>query len=241
MNGAPPLVLLHSLGLAGGSFAPLTRRLADRRCVALDLPGHGGSPAAEFSIADAASAVVARIDDLGGPVDLLGVSLGGVVAQVVAATAGDRVRKLVLANTFARLPSGAQRLSAQRSTVAAVTDRTAWARDRATAVLTSRASRESHEAYTHAAAMMEPSAFLAAAEAVYAVDLRAAARTLPHPTLVVAGELDERTPLPAVRELAELIPDARLIVVPGAGHLAHLDRPDVVAAEIGDFLDGYMV
>jgi pimeloyl-ACP methyl ester carboxylesterase len=58
---------------------------------------------------------------------------------------------------------------------------------------------------------------------------------------VVAGELDERTPLPAVRELAELIPDARLIVVPGAGHLAHLDRPDVVAAEIGDFLDGYMV
>jgi 2-succinyl-6-hydroxy-2,4-cyclohexadiene-1-carboxylate synthase len=64
--------------------------------------------------------------------------------------------------------------------------------------------------------------------------------TLRAPLLAIAGQLDERYAEAASR-MARAVPDGRARIVEGAGHAAHLQRPDAVAALLGDFLDEYLV
>ena len=59
------------------------------------------------------------------------------------------------------------------------------------------------------------------------------------PTLLVAGERDDIAPVAAQQELVGRLADARLVVLPGTGHLAHYEAPAAVAAAIGEFLDRY--
>ncbi|GJF06751.1 alpha/beta fold hydrolase [Pseudonocardia sp. D17] len=237
-HDAPPLVLLHSLGLDGRVFAPVVRVLATRRrCLALDLPGHGGTGADHgFDLTDAAARVAAVVSSQARPVDLLGVSLGGVVAQLVATRVPAAVRRLVLAHTFAYLPTGDARLADQRRRVAALPDPAVWAASRADAVLSPDAPRECRDLFVAAATAMDPARFVEAAAAVYTVDLRADAARIERPTLVVAGRHDDRVPAAATDALAALLPDARVTTVDG-GHLSHLDRPGEFAATVATFLD----
>lgn len=58
------------------------------------------------------------------------------------------------------------------------------------------------------------------------------------PTLLVHGDRDSGVPLDRIRTAARLLPDARLVVVPGAGHWVQRDRPDVVTAALLEHLDG---
>ena len=58
------------------------------------------------------------------------------------------------------------------------------------------------------------------------------------PTLVVTSDQDELTPAAETRTWAPLIPDARLVEIPGAGHLANMEAPDQVNAAIRDWLRG---
>jgi pimeloyl-ACP methyl ester carboxylesterase len=55
------------------------------------------------------------------------------------------------------------------------------------------------------------------------------------PTLLVWGELDARSPLTVARQFEEAIPEARLVVIPGAGHLSNLERPDLVNLTVREF------
>lgn len=101
--GDPPVVLLHQTPRSWNEFAEVIPVLArDRRVVAVDLPGMGGSAAATGgdSIEGMADGVVGALDALGvDPFDLVGHHTGGVVAVEVAARLGPRVRRLVLSST----------------------------------------------------------------------------------------------------------------------------------------------
>jgi len=95
----PALVLLHGLGLGAADFAEVLPELAaDRRVLALDLRGHGGSDRSDAYTLDLLRAdVLAALDALGlERVDLLGHSLGGVVAYLLAGQHPEQVRRLVL-------------------------------------------------------------------------------------------------------------------------------------------------
>ena len=70
--------------------------------------------------------------------------------------------------------------------------------------------------------------YLAACRAIRDADLTAEAPRIAVPTLCVVGEEDGSTPVSLVRDLAALIPGARLEVIGGAGHLPCIDRPDAV-------------
>lgn len=67
-------------------------------------------------------------------------------------------------------------------------------------------------------------------------DVRAAAPRVTVPTVLIAGERDRIAPLAGQREAVELFPDARLVVLPGTGHLAHYETPGLVADAIRSFL-----
>ena len=97
---ALPLVIAHGLYGSGRNWGVIARRLADRRdVVAVDMRNHGESPrAAAQGYPEMAADLAEVIDSLGGRVDLLGHSMGGKAAMQLALTAGDRIRRLVVAD-----------------------------------------------------------------------------------------------------------------------------------------------
>jgi pimeloyl-ACP methyl ester carboxylesterase len=96
----PPLLLLHGFGGAAWNYAELAPLLHGRRLVVPDLPGHGGSsPLPATTIAGIADVVASLLNGplLGGRIDVVGHSMGGVVALRLAERHPGRVRSLVLA------------------------------------------------------------------------------------------------------------------------------------------------
>lgn len=96
-----PLVVLHGLYGSGANWSPIARRLGEqRRIVTVDLRNHGRSPQAQsMAYTDQAADVIALLDSLNlARVDLLGHSMGGKVAMMVALRAGTRLRRLVVAD-----------------------------------------------------------------------------------------------------------------------------------------------
>ena len=96
----PPLVIAHGLFGSGRNWGVIARRLADRRLVvAVDMRNHGTSPRADRqSYADMAGDLAEVIGALGGQVDLLGHSMGGKAAMMLALTQGALIRRLVVAD-----------------------------------------------------------------------------------------------------------------------------------------------
>lgn len=233
-----PVVLLHGLGLSRHVFAPVVPALASRfRIVSLDLRGHGASPAPDppGPYSDHED-VLATLDALGlGQVDVVGLSLGGMVAVDLALAQPARVRRLAL---LAPALSG---WAWSEAWVAAF--RTVRAVGR---VSGPRAALEAWHAHPlFATARAHPRAARALEEMIFADDGRrwvepdlrvgldrpAAGRlaTLEASTHVFVGEHD-RPDFRAIAEtLATHVPAVRLLVVPGAGHLLPLEAPEATA------------
>ncbi len=97
---APPLVIAHGLYGSARNWGVIARRLADTRdVVAVDMRNHGTSPwYPSHSYPDMAADLAGVIDSLGGRADLLGHSMGGKAAMVLALTAGPRLRRLIVAD-----------------------------------------------------------------------------------------------------------------------------------------------
>jgi pimeloyl-ACP methyl ester carboxylesterase len=96
----PPLVIAHGLFGSGRNWGAVAKRLArDRQVAAVDLRNHGDSPRdPDMSYAAMAGDLAATIAELGGEADLLGHSMGGKAAMVLALTEPERVRRLVVAD-----------------------------------------------------------------------------------------------------------------------------------------------
>jgi 3-oxoadipate enol-lactonase len=82
----------------------------------------------------------------------------------------------------------------------------------------------------------DPAVFRAACEALASLDLRPEVAKVKVPVLVLVGEHDEATPPPMSHELAGLLPQAQLKIIPGCAHVPHLQAPQVFLDTIGDFL-----
>jgi pimeloyl-ACP methyl ester carboxylesterase len=85
------------------------------------------------------------------------------------------------------------------------------------------------------AAAVRPESVRVALGAIAEADLRDVLPRIAVPTLLVWGELDARSPLRVAREFARAIPHAELVVIPGAGHMSNLERPDEFNAAVRDF------
>jgi 3-oxoadipate enol-lactonase len=240
-DAEPALALLHSLGtdlrLWDAQAAALAR---DFRVVRPDFRGHGGSDVSRepVTVDRLGRDVLALLDYLSVErAHLCGLSLGGVVALWVAAHHPDRVGRLVLANTGARIgtaESWEARIRAVREGGMAAL------RDVVLARWLSADFRARHpEVVRLYADMLEATpaeGYVAACLALRDADLRGVAGTVRTPTLVIAGELDEATP-PALSEaLHAAIPGSELVVLPGAAHLSNVERPDEFTRALSRFL-----
>jgi poly(3-hydroxyalkanoate) depolymerase len=240
-----PLLLINGLGANLEMWHPLVRELTgDRELIAFDLPGTGGSarPRWPLRMPQLARLVAGLLDELGHQqLDVLGYSLGGIVAQELAHRAPGRVRRLVLCATTPGLPSMPPDPIV---TALMLTPARYWNRALAELILpviaggrTARDPRVLRAGLEQR--LVQPPSALGYLYQLYALSGWSShpwIRTLPHPTLVVHGDRDPVVPLVNGRYLADALPHGRLEVVRGAGHLFLLDEPRSVTGALLSFL-----
>jgi 3-oxoadipate enol-lactonase len=218
----PPLVLLHGLGTGPSAWNPQIEAFADEREVI-----------APFLLLDLDGAVrqVGELVDGQEAIDLCGLSLGALVALRVAIERPQRVRRLVLAGGFARLPRRLRVLQLILGSAIRVLPRRVLVRGLVSAV-PQRYRADAQRALSSAS----PAAVSRVMRAGARYDVAAAAQRLQIPTLVLCGEVDRHN-VPLSRELAELLPKAELRFLADAGHVANLEQPGAFSAILRDFLD----
>lgn len=249
-----PLLLVHGFTGAKEDFADVLDAFADRgwHAVAPDLRGHGASEASEeesaYSLQAMADDVLALADALGwGSFTLLGHSMGGMVAQVIALAEPGRVASLVLMDTGHGLVEDVPRdlaalaLEVVRTEgVERLMELTAQldTREPAPAEARVRAERPGYVAFgERKLRACAPAMYAAmATELLDAPDRLEALATLDVRTLVVVGEEDTGF-LDASRRLAATIPGALLEVIPDAAHSPQFENPDRWWRVVSRFLD----
>lgn len=231
--GTGPVVLfLHGLGGSRTSWDPQLTGLADRwRCVAWDMPGYGASathgPLGFDSLGDA---VIGLADTLGAEtVALVGESFGGMHALHAALRHPDRVTALALANTSARFGADGTDPDVWRRARLAPIDAGATPADIARDVLVGIGGPslrgQALEQRVAAFARIGVDGFRAAVDVLPTHDVVDRLGSIEAPTLVIAGALDDETPVAYAEVLAGGIPRARLEVLDGVGHLAMTEAP----------------
>ena len=238
--GGPPLVLLHSLGVAHAMWQPQIEALADHfDIIAMDLRGHGASDAGPgpASMDRLGRDVLGLLDGLGlERVAFCGLSIGGMVGQWLGYRAPERLSRLAIANTapFMGPPSAWQERIATVSAsgiaplIPAILER--W--------FTSPFRAARPDVVAQVQRMLEataPAGYAACCAAIRDMDLRATAPLIAVPTLVIGGTLDPATNAATARALAEAIPGAALELLPAA-HLSNLEAEAAFTAALGAFL-----
>ncbi len=244
----PPVAFSHGLFWDTRLFAPQVAMLSPaRRCIAWDHRGQGRSEVTEAgydmdTLAADAIALLERLD--AGPVHFVGLSMGGFVAMRVALTRPDLVRSLVLIDTSADAepPANQPRYRLLRWVagwfgLAAVVGRLMPILFGPAFLADPSRARERDE-YRRRLLENDRVGILRAVDGVLGREgVADRLPTLRVPTLVLVGEHDRATPPAKARAIAEAIPGARLVVIPGAGHTSTLEAPDAVNAAITAFLD----
>ncbi|MCZ2341018.1 MAG: alpha/beta hydrolase [Bacteroidales bacterium] len=242
-----PVVLLHAFPQSHEMWIPQITALSDQyRIIAPDLPGFGGSslPQEGWTVESAADRIADFLSGIGltEPVVLGGLSMGGYVALAFARRHPDRLRGLILADTRAEADSP----EAHANREAAIT--LAEAQGTAAVFAGMRPHALGATTHQHRPAVVAEATRIAQAQPAPAVvaairalrDRPDASSCLPGltiPALVIVGDEDTLTPPDVARGLADRLPMAQLVVLPGAGHLSNLETPELFNAAIRSFLE----
>ena len=244
-----PLLLLHAFPLDHVMWEAQEPLAESVRIIAPDQRGFGGTlgepPIA--SLAAMADDAVAVLDALhvAEPAFVCGVSMGGYVAQHVAARHPERVRGLILCDT--KLDADTPEARAGRAGLAAKVGRRGAGLLAYTMLGTLLAQSDEARGQPRRVAIEELLRQTIARQPVATIQTSLAAmgdrqdmtdtmRGLAIPTLLVVGEEDTFTPPAIMERMESILPDARLLIVPRAGHLVPLEAPEVLNAAVLDFL-----
>jgi 3-oxoadipate enol-lactonase len=238
-GSGPRVLLLHAVGMDLTLLDALAAILAKEFTVLrADLRGHGQSPyVPAASLADYADDVHALLAKLSfAPCAVAGFAMGGMVAQALAVNYPQDVRAAVLANinheqtkeSYAALMSRAS--DAKRDGMAKIVDTTMqrWFTEPFIA-------KGGDAAVRARLASDDVRAWCDAFSAMANVDMAAKLKEIKVPTLCLAGEVDKSTPPPAVKAMADTIPGARYVMLPGAPHMPFVEMPQDVAKVVGGF------
>lgn len=231
-----PVLALHGWGASRQLMTPATDRLAalGHPAIALDLPGFGSTPPppSVWGVEDYAAFVAAALDALAlDRVHLFGHSFGGRISLVLGATQPARIGNIVLADSAGVPPrrsfAGQVRLKTYKS--ARQTLDAIGAKGLSNQLRGWYNARYGSPDFRQTSGVMRET-FVR----VVNQDLRPFARQIARPTLLFWGDQDTDTPLWQGQALEQLIPDAGLVVLRGAGHYSYLDKLDEFA-RVADF------
>ncbi|HET6575466.1 MAG TPA: alpha/beta fold hydrolase [Fimbriiglobus sp.] len=240
-----PVVLLHAFPLCREMWAA-QRGLADRfRVVTPDLFGFGGSPvpAGGWTMDAMADALAAFLPGIGiaQPVVLGGLSMGGYVALAFARKYPDRLRGLVLADTRAEADTAEAKANRDKTIALARSESSVAVVEQMLPKLLGEFTRKNRphvvgEVLRIGTAQSADGIAAALAAMRDRPDSTALLPTIRVPALVVVGAEDALTPPDGARAMAAAIPDARLDVIPTAGHLSAMECPAEFTTAVRMFL-----
>lgn len=228
-----PTVFLHPWFGCWQFWTSTMEAFAERPCYAVDFysPAAGDDSSSVAGPAGLAEAVLAVLDaEQLDQVDLVGNSVGGIVAQVIASTVPQRVRRLVLVGT------GASTAGTLPGFAAAVDRWTVGVRNGAEAsraavedtvgmLFSAQPPHDDWETYVQAVLRTDPAYLGSVLGAARALDLTDRLPAITAPTLIVRGSADCARTAEHVAVLESGIPDARAVEMPGAGHSPMVDHP----------------
>jgi pimeloyl-ACP methyl ester carboxylesterase len=258
-----PVLFLHGLSLSSAHWAPIIARLDSRRCIAIDMPGHGESTAIDFTGVDLrrwhTRVLIGCLDELDvAAAHIVGHSYGGMMGMWLALDAPSRVRSVVSIGApsvaFGARPDLTFRAAALpgvgplmlKSPMPGCAHRAILARSLGRAAIEAAPSELLRVAYlgtrrrgfatTASSYLREQFRGVRATPQRYQLEDRELVR-LARPVLIVWGDHDNRYQrVEDGRQKASLIPGARFVLVPG-GHEPWLDDPESCAEAIVSFLD----
>ncbi len=235
-KGKLPVVLIHGAGGMHLNWPAEVRRLPGFRIYALDLPGHGKSSGrGQQSISAYTLALLNWLEAVGlHRAVFVGHSMGGAIIQYLALTYPEHVLAMGLLGSAAKLPVNPALLKAAAHPTTfhnAVEKIVAWsygpeAPDKLVELAVSRMTE------------VRPSVLHADFLACDAFDETERVANINLPMLVLCGTEDKMTPLRNSQFLVDSIPTARLEIIPNAGHMLMLEKPQEVAAALANFLSG---
>jgi 3-oxoadipate enol-lactonase len=231
-KGAPAIVLGHSLGSNSDMWGYQLPLLATRyRVLVYDLPGHGESdpPVKEDSFDDLASDLATLLEHTGiSQATLVGLSIGGMIAQHFALLYPDRLQAMVLCSTGFQTDEAGKKIFGDR--IAQVSERGIEPQ-----VDASMSRWFTPQFLSDAPATIEwvrrmyrktsPAGFINACRAVLELNTLDRLPDITAPTLLVPGELDPTFPVSVSRTMQSRIKNAELKVLAGAAHIGNVERP----------------
>jgi poly(3-hydroxyoctanoate) depolymerase len=243
VGSGPPVLLVNGLGTHTAMWAPLEGALDGLRLVEFDAPGTGRSSSPPYPVSIPALAWLARriLDELGiERADVLGYSMGGLVAQQLAAAAPDRVRRLVFVATSCGVGGVPGRLGPMLNMVTPLRYWSpAFYRRTIGGMVGGRARHDLAWVERHGELRLRhpPTlrGYLGQVSSLGWTTLPLLHR-IAHPALVVTGDDDPLVPPANAMLLARRLRDARVLVAPGEGHLLLMDADSAVHAPIREFL-----
>jgi len=238
-----PLVLISGILSDSRFWEPQLSGLADSfRVIAWDVPGTGGSDDPdEYVGVDGFVAMlrgfIAAVD--AEPANLLGLSWGGILVLESYRRFPEAIGSLVLADTYAgwkgSLPS--EEYATRRAAIFHDLDHRPpdYVPDHVQNVMHPEAPMRARKRLQDIISDARPAGYRAMARAIVDVDSSDVLGGIRVPTLLIWGEDDERSPLSVGETMQALIPEARLAVIRGAGHVSSLEQPEAFDAAVRAF------
>ena len=238
----PPLVFVH--GAAGDNriWRPQLEALADEfTVVAWDEPGagHSSDVPSDFELADYANCLATLIETLAlGPAHIAGLSWGGTVALELYRRHPDLVATLVLADTYAGWKGSLPQAEVD-ARVAGLHEMLTAPREEFDPALPGLFAGDPPAEFVplleEIADVVRPECLKTQLLVMAEADQRDLLPQVEVPALLIWGELDARSPLRVARQFEQAIPDTTLVVIPGAGHVTNLERPDEFNQAVREF------
>ncbi len=224
-DGAPPVLLLHGGGVAGWMWRPLLERFAPgHRLIIPDLPGHGrGSGEPYVSHQETVDALITALEKVGEPVSVMGFSLGGQLAVLLAAGRPDLVERVMVISAQAEPLARPGPALGLISATARMAQWRWFGKIQAKALFV---PQELLEEYLDTSANLSKPTLLAATGANLRFVPPPEWSRFPGPAVVLAGQDENRLVLDSARVLHESLPGSELELVEGCGHGIPLQRPD---------------
>jgi len=237
-----PILFLHALGADGTCWDEIVTRLPDLTVITMDLPGHGKRSPAEgtLSLQGISQLVIHQVHLMGfDRVHIAGMSLGGIVAQDLAANHPEFVDHLVLIDTVPTYPEFVRQQWRERAEIARTRGMAGlleptlatWFTADALAAQTPTITR-----FTEVFLSTNPEGYAQTCELLAEVDIEAHLPKIATPTLIVCGQDDLPPFLNAVPTFTSQIPGSRSSWIDPGRHAAALESPDAFVSILREFL-----
>ncbi|HRQ98236.1 MAG TPA: alpha/beta hydrolase [Candidatus Saccharibacteria bacterium] len=257
-NTLPVIIMIHGFRGTHHGLDLIAKQLPDFHIIIPDLPGFGGTE--PFDDAHTLDNYVSWLDlfiqhlQLSNPPILLGHSFGSIVAASFAAKHKNVISKLILVN-----PIGAPALQGPKAIMTRLAlfyywigrklpkqVSTVWLSAKPIVMIMSITMAKTknkdlrkfihNQHLTHFSTFANPTVVAEAFRTSVQNTVRDTAANIKTPTLLIAGDIDDITPLNKQQELLQLFPNAKLSIIKNVGHLTHYETPDQIADEIKKFI-----